>query len=164
MGRKATIASGNVWYKARIEASKSNDKLKSRFGAADAAGMSEDAIKNTELGLEKQMPVEKAVILADLYDAPHLLNHYCLHECPIGANRPFCDEMLTVEHVTVKLLKSMKVDQLEELKDRLIDIAEDGEITAEEYDQLDDIVRYLDRIARSISALKNISKKKRRKK
>ncbi len=163
MGRRATIASENVWYKARIEASKNNEKLSSRFGAADEAGMSEDAIKNTELGIEKQMPVDKAVILADLYNAPYLLNHYCLHECPIGKNRPLCDEMLPLEHVTVKLLKNLRVGQLEEVKDRLIDIAEDGDISDEELEELDDIVNYLDKIAKSISALKNISRKRRKK-
>ena len=160
MGRGATIASNNVWYKARIEAAKTNDKLSSRFGAADEAGMSEDAIKNTELGLEKQMPVDKAVILADLYNAPHLLNHYCLHECPIGKNKPFCDEVLSIEHVTVKLLKNLRVEQLEDIKDRLVDIAEDGEISEDELEELDDIVKYLDKITKSISALKNIYKKK----
>lgn len=159
MGRSATIAAGNVWYEARMEAAKGNEKLRSRFGAADEAGMSEDAIKNTELGLEKQMPVDKAVILADLYNAPHLLNHYCLHECPIGRNKPMSDEMLSIEHVTVKLIKGLRVSQLEEVKDKLVDIAEDGEITEDEMESLDEVVSYLESIAKSISALRTISKK-----
>ncbi len=163
MGRKATVAAGNVWYEARMEAAKSNERLSSRFGAADEAGMSEDAIKSTELGLEKQMPVDKAVILADLYGAPELLNHYCMHECPIGKNRAITDEVLPVERVTVKLLKGLRVSSLKEITDRLVDIAEDGEVSEDEAENLRGIVEYLDGIAVSISALKTISQRMKRK-
>ncbi len=67
MGRGATKAAGNVWYEARMEAAKWNDKLLSRAGAAEALNMSEDAVKDAELGLNKCMPVDKAVLMADLY-------------------------------------------------------------------------------------------------
>ena len=39
MGRGATKAAGNVWYEARMEAAKWNDKLLSRAGAAEALNM-----------------------------------------------------------------------------------------------------------------------------
>lgn len=159
MGRKATIASGNVWYEARMEASKTNEKLRSRFGAADEAGMSEDSIKNTELGIEKQMSADKAVILADLYNAPHLLNHYCLHECPIGRNKAISDEVLSITHVTVKLLKGLRSSQLEKVLDRLVDIAEDDRVTEDELDELRDVVGYLDKVAVAISELRTISQR-----
>ena len=159
MGRGATIASGNVWYEARIEASKTNEKLRSRFGAADEAGMSEDAIKNTELGLEKQMPVDKAILLADLYGAPNLLNHYCLHECPIGRNRPISEEVLPIELVTGKLIKGMKIKQLDEVKDKLIDIAEDGQVSDEELDNLMEILAYFESMSKTISELRIIVEK-----
>ncbi len=159
MGRKATVASGNVWYEARIEASKVNEKLRSRFGAADEAGMSEDAIKNTELGLEKQMPVEKAVILADLYNAPQLLNYFCLHECPIGKNSAVSDEASSIEMVTLKLLKGLRVSQLMGITERLVDIAEDGDITPNEAKEFRKVLDYLDSISKSISQLRTIAKK-----
>ena len=156
MGRGATIAAGNVWYEARIEAAKSNEKLSSRFGAADEAGMSEDAIKNTELGLEKQMPVDKAVILAELYGAPNLLNYYCLNECPIGRNRPVSYEMLSIEQVAVKIMKRLRVNRVQDIKDRLVDIAEDGAISDEEMEDLIEVQEYLDEIYKVISQLRNI--------
>lgn len=159
MGRRATIASGNVWYEARMEAAKTNDKLKSRFGAADEAGMSEDAIKNTELGLEKQMPVDKAVILADLYNAPQLLSHYCLHECPIGHTMAVTDEVMSIESVTLKLLKGLRVSQLNPILEQLVDIAEDGEVSPDKVGEFEKIVEYFEGISRYINALKVISKK-----
>lgn len=159
MGRKATVAAGNVWYEARIRAARGNDKLSSRFGAADEAGMSEDAIKSTELGLEKQMPVEKAVILADLYGAPELLNYYCLHECPIGKHMAITDEVLPIERVTVQLLKNLRVSQLRSFMEELVDIAEDGRITPDEAEKLRGVIGYLEEIAVSFSALKTLSDK-----
>lgn len=52
MGRGATKAAGNVWYEARMDAAKWNDKLSSRAGAAEALNMSEDAVKDAELVAE----------------------------------------------------------------------------------------------------------------
>ena len=88
MGRDATKAQGNVWFEARMNAAKWDDRLCSREGAAERLGMSVSAVADTELGLTKCMPVEKAVLMADLYRSPELLNYYCLNECPIGKNKP----------------------------------------------------------------------------
>lgn len=78
MGRGAPKAQNNVWYQARIEAATRNEKLLSRFGAAEAMGLSEDAVKSAELGLYKSMPVENAVLMADCYNAPQLLKLACI--------------------------------------------------------------------------------------
>ena len=158
MGRTATVASGNVWYEARIEASKGNERLSSRAGAAELAGMSEDAIKNTELGLEKQMPVDKAVILADLYNAPNLLNHYCLTECPIGKNHPLSDKVQTIDRITVKLLRSLKLDELESIKDKMLEVASDGDITDEEVPDLEGVLDYLEKLVVVTSELRTLVK------
>ena len=55
MGRGAPKAQGNVWYHARRAASIRNEKLSSRFGAAEEMGLSEDAVKSAELGLYKSI-------------------------------------------------------------------------------------------------------------
>ena len=109
MGRDASKATGNPWYEARLEAAKFNDKLCSREGAAELLGMSVSSVADTELGLSKVMPVDKAVLMADLYRDPALLNYYCLHECPIGCRQSISDEVLDIDRVTVKLLKNLRV-------------------------------------------------------
>ena len=38
--------------------------------------------------------------MADRYNAPQLLNYYCLHECPIGARQSLSDKVLTVDEDT----------------------------------------------------------------
>lgn len=159
MGRDATKAAGNVWYEARMNAAKYDDRLRSREGAAERLGMSVSSIADAELGLTKFMPVDKAVLMADAYNAPHLLNHYCLHECPIGCRRPISDENLEIDRVTVRLLKNLRVSQLNEIKDTLVDIAEDGVISEDEKPDLREVMEYLDELARVLSELQAISKK-----
>lgn len=156
MGREARKAAGNPWYEARKKAAEYDDRLCSREGAAERLGMSVSAVADAELGLTKCMPVDKAVLMADLYNAPQLLNYYCLHECPIGCRHSISDEVVDIDRVTVKLLKGLRVDKLEEIKDSLIDIAEDGKITDDEKPELKEVLDYLDSLAKTVSELKTI--------
>lgn len=156
MGREARKAAGNPWYEARKKAAEYDDRLCSREGAAERLGMSVSAVADAELGLTKCMPVDKAVLMADLYNAPQLLNYYCLHECPIGCRHSISDEVVYIDRVTVKLLKGLRVDKLEEIKDSLLDIAEDGKITDDEKPELKEVLDYLDSLAKTVSELKTI--------
>ena len=156
MGREARKAAGNPWYEARKKAAEYDDRLCSREGAAERLGMSASAVADAELGLTKCMPVDKAVLMADLYNAPHLLNYYCLHECPIGCRHSISDEVVDIDRVTVKLLKNLRVDRLEEIKDSLLDIAEDGKITDDEKPELKEVLEYLDSLAKTVSELKTL--------
>ena len=157
MGRGATKAADNVWYRARKEAAKGNDKLSSRAGAAEELNISEDAVKDVELSLNKCMPVDTAVRMAKLYRAPNLLNHYCLYECPIGCYQSISDELLSIDRVTVKLLYIMRVDKVGEMKDTLLGIAEDGVISEEEKPEMKKVIAYLDSISKTISELKTVA-------
>lgn len=156
MGRDATKALGNPWYEARKNAAKYDERLLSREGAAEMLGMSVSSVADAELGLTKCMPVDKAVLMADLYKAPHLLNHYCLNECPIGCRHCISEEVFDIDRVTVKLLRNLKVDDLEEMKEKLLDIAEDGEISESEKPDLKEILDYLEKLAKTVSELKII--------
>ena len=159
MGRDAKKAAGNPWYEARMNAAKYDDRLGSREGAAERLGMSASSVADAELGLTKFMPVDKAVLMADAYNAPHLLNHYCLNECPIGCRRPLSDENLNIDRVTVRLMKNLKVGQLNEIKDKLLDIAEDGVISEEEKPELQEVMEYLNELAKVLSELQTVSQK-----
>lgn len=156
MGRDATKAMGNPWYEARKNASKYDTRLLSREGAAEMLGMSVSSVADAELGLTKCMPVDKAVLMADLYKAPQLLNYYCLHECPIGCRHSLSEEVVDIDRVTVKLLKGLKIERLEDIKDTLLDISEDGKITDDEKPELKEVIDYLDKLAKTVSELKII--------
>lgn len=159
MGRDATKAQQNVWYKARMEASKWDDRLCSREGAAERLGMSASAVADAELGLTKCMPVDKAVLMADLYRCPELLNYYCVKECPIGQNKPISYATNGIDRITVKVLKHLKLEELEQVKGKLLDIAEDGQITQDEIEDLQEIVAYFDELEKTISELRTVAAK-----
>ena len=159
MGRGATKAAGSPWYEARIAASKGDARLSSREGAAELLGMSVSAVSDAELGLTKVMPVDKAVLMADLYNAPELLNYYCLSECPIGGRRPISDKMVDIERATVKLTKILRKETVQWYKHGLQDIAADGAITEDEFGEFDRIVNDLREVAKIISELEVIRDK-----
>lgn len=159
MGRDASKAAGNVWYEARISASKYDEKLRSREGAAERLGMSTSAVSDAELGVTKFMPADKAMVMAQCYNAPHLLNFYCLNECPIGNNRPLSDKDLDIDRVTVRLLKSFRTIQQEDIIDQLLDIAEDGVVSEDEMPKLQEIMEHLDELAKVLSEIQTISRR-----
>lgn len=149
MGRDAAKAQGNPWYQARMEAAKYNDKLGSREGAAEVTGIGAEALSNYERGLCKVIPVESAVILADTYNAPHLTNWYCTHECPIGRETMrSVDPTKPLEQSTIQISRLMRKTQ--ETKETLEDIMADGHITAEEWSQLEEVLNYFDDLVATI--------------
>lgn len=157
MGRDATKAAGNPWYQARKKAAEYDDRLCSRESAAEQLGMSVSSLADAELGNTKFMPVDKAVLMADRYNAPWLLNHYCLNECPIGCRHSLSDEVVGIERVTVKLLKSLKTENARRCQgSRSLTSAADGKITEDEKSALQDVLAYLDDLAKTVSELKTI--------
>lgn len=154
MGRDATKAAGNPWYEARLRAAKNDPRLQSREGAAELLNMSVSSVSDTETGVTKVMPAEKAMQMAELYDDPNLLNYYCLHECPIGCKRPISDEVFDMELATIRLIKKLRSETIATLVNQLVDIEEDGRVDAEEKMQLIKILDQLDEIARAVAELK----------
>ena len=88
MGRDAMKACENPCFRCRKEAAKYNDKLNSREGAAEMLGVSVSSLADYELGITKVIPVDKVVLMAELYNAPELKAWYCTEECPIGRGFP----------------------------------------------------------------------------
>ncbi len=68
----------------RKKAAEFNSKFSSMEGASEFLGISKDSLTDYELDICKVVPVYKVVIMAEAYNAPELLNHYCCNECPIG--------------------------------------------------------------------------------
>lgn len=159
MGRKATKAAGNVWYQARIQAAKDNPLLSSRSGAAEVLQMSEDAVRDAELDGNKVMPVEKANQMANLYKAPELKNWYCLNICPMGARLPLSDRAERMERVTVKLLRDLRTEKVDRMKEQLVEISAKDEFGTEEQKKLKEILDYMNELSTTLSELRTIGER-----
>ena len=86
MGRKASKATDNIYYKARQEAALINDIYTSREKAAGKLGIERSRLARIELG-QIEPYAEEVDIMATAYNAPHLCTDYCNNVCPIGMRR-----------------------------------------------------------------------------
>lgn len=160
MGRDAMKASENICFQCRKEAAKYNDRLSSREGAAEMLGISVSSLAGYELGITKVIPVDKIVLMAELYNAPELMTWYCTSECPIGRNLPIpSGKVSSVERTTMALLKQLRDEDVQKVKETLIDITADGEITNDERPDLAEILEYLDGLIKAAGELRLIGKK-----
>lgn len=160
MGRDAIKAGENPCFQCRKEAAKYNDKLNSREGAAEMLGVSVSSLADYELGITKVIPVDKVVLMAELYNAPKLKAWYCTTECPIGRSFPMPSANIsTVERTTMRLLKQLRQDEVQDIKDTLIEITADGVISEDEKVDLAEILEYLDELIKAAGELRLIGSK-----
>ncbi len=160
MGRDPTKAIENPCFRCRREAAKYNDKLHSREGAAELLGVSVSSLAEYELGNTNVIPVDKIYLMADLYNAPELKAWYCSSECPIGRSFPMpSSDLSTVERTTLNLLRQLRQDDVEQVREKLIDITADGVISDDERVDLADILAYLDKLIKAAGELRLIGQK-----
>lgn len=142
----------NPFYKARMEAAKYNDRLKSREGAAEALGIHPSTIANYELGTRVNPQPDTVLCMADLYNAPELLNHFCANECPIGLETTTEIQLEGLDRIALKTLSSLQ--GTERIKENLIEIVSDGQISEDEEQTMKEILDHLTQIAETASELK----------
>lgn len=149
----------NVYFRARKEAAIYNERLFSREGAAELLGISVSTLADYELGNTKVVPVDKVVLMADLYNCPVLKTGYCKHECPIGKSMPLATQVSGIEGIALRLIREFDTEKVKQMEKSLIDIAADGVISEEEKPELEAILKRLDELAIVISEMKLIGEK-----
>lgn len=151
MSRSPTKAAGNAFCEARKHAASFNDRLNSREGAAEELSIDRTRLARIELGSLWPYP-EEVLLMADGYNAPELLNHFCCNICPIGCRSQQKVEVEELDRLTVKLLAAMRNG--DNYKDMLLDITADGEIDDAERPKLRQIIGYLNQISKTAAELK----------
>ena len=154
MGKAPVNENNNVYFKARKKAAIYNERLYSREGAAELLGVSVSTLADYELGNTKVVPVDKVVLMADLYNDPALITGYCMEECPVHGFLPLATEEKNIQGIALRLLRGFNEDELKAMKTDLIEITEDGEISPEEVPRLRAILDKLERMAEVISEMK----------
>ena len=159
MGRGPINENTNVYFKARKKAAEYNERLYSREGAAELLGISVSTLADYELGNTKVVPVDKVVLMSDLYNAPELITGYCMRECPVHGFSPLATEEKSIQGIALRLLKGFNEDELKAMKEDLIEITEDGVISCEEIPKLKQILDRLEKMAEIISEMKIVGEK-----
>ncbi len=134
--------SSNAFYQARCAASVHNEQLRSREGAADILSIDRGRLYRIEKGLINPYP-EEVHLMADLYNAPELRNYYCTGMCPLGCEMPKAD-VVDLDRITVQALSSFR--RLNETKEILLEIAEDGMITEDEKPDMQKVLNDLEEL------------------
>jgi transcriptional regulator with XRE-family HTH domain len=146
MGRNPIKENQNPYFRARKQAAEWDARLESRERASELIGIAAYTLADYELGNVKRVPADKVLIMADLYNAPWLLSNYCKNECPICGFLPLATEEKNICSVTVRLLKALREDELENMKNQLLEISQDGKIRDDEVEAVRKISEYLDGI------------------
>ena len=154
MGNGPVKENKNIYFQARKRAAIYNEMLYSRESAAELLGISQSTLADYELGNTKVVPVDKVVLMADLYNAPELKMGYCKHECPIGKDMPIATQVKGIEGIALRLIKEFDTEKVRSMEQSLIDIAADGKISEDEKPALQEILDRLDALAEVISEMK----------
>lgn len=140
----------NVFYKTRCEAAKHNEQLSSREGAADIMSIDRGRLYRIESGIANPYP-EEIHLMADLYNAPELRNYFCKTICPLGEDIPKA-EIADLDRITVRTLSAIR--KLEETRELLLDITEDGVIDESEKEAMEKVLQRLEDLEQITQNLK----------
>lgn len=144
MPKTATKASNNEFYKARMSAVSFNDRLGSREGASEEIGIDRTRLAKIELGTINPYP-EEVLMIADVYNTPELMNHYCSKMCPLGKRTVPPAEMRSIDRLTIQVVTVL--NEANTISSSLLDIAKDGKVTPNESEQMLEIAAALEQIA-----------------
>ena len=145
MGKKSTRENKSIDQLAREEADMTRAEASEKMQF-----VSDSRIEKYESGKSPVQP-DEVLAMARAYKKPELCNYYCSHECPIG--QEYVPEVKTGElaQIVLKMLASM--NSLEKLKNCLIEITADGEISIDEIEDFARIESGIEEIAMAADAL-----------
>lgn len=146
MSRKSVKENKNIYQISREEAGLS------REAASNAMQfVTENRIESFEADQSLPHP-EEVLAMADAYKKPELCNYFCSHDCPIGKEYIPAVKNAPLSQIAVEMMVSL--NNINKMKDRLLEITVDGAITRDELKDFAQIENNLDDISEAISSLK----------
>lgn len=114
----------------------------------------EDRLERIEKNRAAIRP-DEVLILAEVYDEPSLCNYYCAMQCPIGKDGsiPYIEQPEQSELPIIVLQMIASLNSTSQMKDRLIEIAADGDVTEDELEEFETIRQELDKITSTVKTL-----------
>lgn len=101
---------------------------------------------------EKCLPQPDEVkIMAEKYKEPDLRNYYCANQCPLGIDYVPEVKIKDLANIVLEMLSSL--NSMDKKKERLIEIAADGEISGDEMKDFVFIEKELERISMTVDTL-----------
>ena len=145
MGRKSTRENKSIYQITRESLGLTREKAGELI-----PGFSPERIEKIE-NERVQIRPDDVKLMAEYYRAPGLCNYYCSEECPIGKGRTPRVESRELVQIAVETING--INRLNRVKDRLLEIAEDGTISPDEYEDFAEIRETLEKLQVSVSTL-----------
>lgn len=144
----------NSYLRARKEAAKTDSRFKSRERASEILNISPDTLYNIESGRTKTISAENIVAMAEAYNAPELITDYCMRECPVHGFLPLATKERGIQGIVLRMIKRFNYGELQTMKEMMVEVAEDGQVSEDEIPRVREIVEQLEKIAETISEMK----------
>ena len=152
MSRTSTKENKSIYQLAREAAGMT------RAEASEALSfISESSLEKIENGKTTAKP-EDVLAMSKAYKCPELCNRYCSSECEIGKVTVPAIKARSLSEISLSVLSTL--NSLDDEKKRLIEIAEDGEISSDEMDDFMRIQAQLEKISLTADTLKLWMEKK----
>lgn len=150
MANVTSKTSSNIFYQTRCTASKHNEQLRSREGAAEIMAIDRGRLYRIEKGVTNPYP-EEIHLMAELYNAPELENYYCINICPLGSNIPKAD-VSSLDRISLRAISVLR--EMDSVQELLIDITADGVISKDEVEDMHTILNTLEELEQIAQSLK----------
>ena len=148
MGRKSIKENKNIYFEAREEAG-----LTRAAAAEKMEFISESRIDKIENEKVNAPYPDEVLAMAKAYGRPDLCNQYCSSVCAIGQKYvpKIQIDKKNLPQITLEVLSALNA--LDSQKDRLIEIASDGEISEDERADFATIKDHLQKMSLAIDSL-----------
>ena len=155
MGKASIKKNKNIYQITREELglsrAEATEKIPENPDFPGMPGIPEYKLVKIENGTVAVQPAD-VVAMAKRYNKPELRNYYCCHECEIGKlDAPEVTYTGSIHEILVNMAVSLKT--VNHNKIRLMEILEDGEVSADEVEDFDKISEELEHISMTIEAL-----------
>ena len=101
---------------------------------------------------ERSLPhPDEVLVMASAYKEPHLCNHYCANECPIGQEYVPEVKVKDLSYIVLEMLASL--NSMQKKKERLIEITADGIVDENEVNDFIEIQEELEKISITVETL-----------
>lgn len=145
MGRMSTKENKNIYQVIREEQGLSRERASELL-----ASITPERIEKIENEKSNPYP-EEVLIMAEKYKAPHLCNHYCANQCPIG--RQYVPEIKVKDLAQIVLEMLASLNAMNKKRERLIEITADGVIERDEIQDFIYIQEELEKISITVDTL-----------
>lgn len=145
MARASIKANKNIYHTTRENLDLTREKASEIL-----EGLPPERIEKIEN--ERILPHPEDILsMAKGYKAPHLCNHYCANQCPIG--QEYVPEVKIKDLSQIVLEMLAYLNSMNQKKDRLVEITYDGKIDKDEMDDFIYIQRELEHISVAVETL-----------